>query len=187
MIDKKWFVRIGHLWGLQAGKLEGTVCWKLSRLQFSNQRKTEKGENTTFFLIFEKRSLFHCQLLLQVGCALQAKSLQSCMILCDPMDCSLPGSSVHGILQARYWSGLPCSSPEDLPNPGIKPATPPSPALAGGFFTTSTILEALRVRQGSLFFFLLLHDQARIVKALWKNYFRFQYNEGLSLWNFNFQ
>ena len=137
---------------LQAGKLEGTVCWKLSRLQFSNQRKTEKGENTTFFLIFEKRSLFHCQLLLQVGCALQAKSLQSCMILCDPMDCSLPGSSVHGILQARYWSGLPCSSPEDLPNPGIKPATPPSPALAGGFFTTSTILEALRVRQGSLFF-----------------------------------
>ena len=31
---------------------------------------------------------------------------QLCLILCDPMDCNLPGSSVHGILQARkYWSG----------------------------------------------------------------------------------
>ena len=33
----------------------------------------------------------------------------------------------------EYWSGLPCPSPGDLPNPGIEPA---SPALAGGFFTT---------------------------------------------------
>ena len=33
--------------------------------------------------------------------AAAAKSLQSCPALCDPMDCSLPGSSVHGILQAR--------------------------------------------------------------------------------------
>ena len=33
--------------------------------------------------------------------AATAKSLQSCPILCDPMDCSLPGFSVHGILQAR--------------------------------------------------------------------------------------
>ena len=32
---------------------------------------------------------------------MHAKSLQSCLILSDPMDCSLPGSSVHGILQAR--------------------------------------------------------------------------------------
>ena len=44
--------------------------------------------------------------------------------LCDPMDCSLPGSSVHGILQQEYWSGLPFPSPGDLPNPGIKPGSP---------------------------------------------------------------
>ena len=37
------------------------------------------------------------------------------------MDCSRPGSSVHGILQAEYWSGLPCPSPGDLPDPGIEP------------------------------------------------------------------
>ena len=35
------------------------------------------------------------------GAAAAAKSLQSCLTLCDPMDCSPPGSSVHGILQAR--------------------------------------------------------------------------------------
>ena len=51
--------------------------------------------------------------------------MKSCLTLCDPMDCSLPGSSVHGIFQAReYWSGLPFPSPEDLPDPGIKPGSP---------------------------------------------------------------
>ena len=40
-----------------------------------------------------------------------AKSLQSCPTLCDPMDCSSPGSSVHGILQARIleWVAVPSS------------------------------------------------------------------------------
>ena len=49
---------------------------------------------------------------------------QSCPTLCDLMDCSLPDSSVHGIFQARYWSGLPFPSPGDLPNPGIEPGSP---------------------------------------------------------------
>ena len=48
--------------------------------------------------------------------------IQSCPTVCDPMDCSPPGSSVHGILQARiYWSGLTFPSPGDLPDPGIEP------------------------------------------------------------------
>ena len=49
---------------------------------------------------------------------------QSCLTLCDPMDCSPSGSSVHRILQARIleWAG-------DLPDPGIKPASLTSPAL----------------------------------------------------------
>ena len=49
---------------------------------------------------------------------------QSCLTLCDPMDYSLPGSSVHGILRQEYWSGLPFPSPGDLPNPGIEPGSP---------------------------------------------------------------
>ena len=59
----------------------------------------------------------------------------SCPTLCDPMDYSPPGSSVHGISQARILSGLPFPSPGDLPNPGIEPESLLSPALAGGFFT----------------------------------------------------
>ena len=51
---------------------------------------------------------------------LYVKSLQSCLTLWDPMDCSLSGSSVHGILQGRILSGLPCPSPVDLPNPGTE-------------------------------------------------------------------
>ena len=50
-----------------------------------------------------------------------------------PPGCSPPGSSVHGILQARILE-LPFPSPGDLPNPRIKPASPVSPALEGGFF-----------------------------------------------------
>ena len=50
--------------------------------------------------------------------------VQSCLILCDPMDCSPPGSSVPGILQARIL--IPYSFPPvgDLPTPGIKPRSP---------------------------------------------------------------
>ena len=36
----------------------------------------------------------------------------------------------------KYWSGLPFPFPGDLPDPGIEPASPASPALAGEFFTT---------------------------------------------------
>ena len=48
-----------------------------------------------------------------------------CPTLCDPMDCSLPGSSVRFPRQ-EYWSGLPFPSPRDLPHPGIKPTSPAS-------------------------------------------------------------
>ena len=43
---------------------------------------------------------------------------------CNPVDCSPPGSPVHGILQQEYWSGLPLASLGDLPDPGIKPRSP---------------------------------------------------------------
>ena len=47
-----------------------------------------------------------------------------------------------GFSRQEYWSGLSFPSPEDLPHPGIEPAFLMSPALAGEFFTTSTIWEA---------------------------------------------
>ena len=69
-------------------------------------------------------------LLTSCCCCLIAKS---CLTLLRSLDCSPPGSSVHGISQARNWSGLPFPSPGELPDPGIKLT---SPALAGRFFTT---------------------------------------------------
>ena len=47
-----------------------------------------------------------------------------------------------GFSRQEYWSGLPCPPPGDLPNPGIEPESLKSPALAGGFFTTSAAWEA---------------------------------------------
>ena len=51
------------------------------------------------------------------------------------MDCSPPGSSVHGIFQTRIVEQLPFRTPGDLLNPGIKRLSLGSPALAGEFFT----------------------------------------------------
>ena len=72
-------------------------------------------------------------------------SFQSCPTLCDPVDFSLKGPSVRGILQARILKGCPCSPPGDLPHPGTEPMSLVSPALAGGFFTTSITWEAPQV------------------------------------------
>ena len=60
---------------------------------------------------------------------MHAKSLQLCLTLWDPMDCSPPDSSGHGILQARILEWVPCPPPGDLPDPGTKPASPMAPAL----------------------------------------------------------
>ena len=49
---------------------------------------------------------------------------QSCPTVCDPMDCSLPGSSVQEFSRKEYWSKLPFPSPGDLPHPAIKPWSP---------------------------------------------------------------
>ena len=58
-------------------------------------------------------------------------------LFATPLDCSLPGSSAHGIFQAAYGSGLTFPTPGDLPNAGIEPMSLESLALAGGFFTSA--------------------------------------------------
>ena len=70
-------------------------------------------------------------------CVLHAKSLQSCPILCDPVDHSPPGSSFHGILQARIlkWVAMPSSRGSSWPRDPVTSLL--SPALASRFFTIS--------------------------------------------------
>ena len=63
---------------------------------------------------------------------MHANLLQLCPAVCDPVDCSLPGSSVHGILQARILEWVAISFSGRSSPTGIEPAFP---ALAGRFFT----------------------------------------------------
>ena len=69
----------------------------------------------------------------------QVASDFSCIRLCNPMECCLPGSSVHWFSRQEHWSGLPCPPLGYLPEPRIKPVSLMSPVLGGGFFTCSTI------------------------------------------------
>ena len=50
--------------------------------------------------------------------------IQLCLTLCNSTDCSLPGSSVHGAIQARILDEWPFPPPGNLPNPGIEPGSP---------------------------------------------------------------
>ena len=74
------------------------------------------------------------------------KSFQLHPTLCDPEDCSLPGSSAHGFSRQEYWSGLPFPPSGDLPDSGIEPRSLKFPARAGKFFTTN---RQLIINQGS--------------------------------------
>ena len=77
-------------------------------------------------------------------CCVCAKSLQSCPTLCDPVDCSLPGSSVDRILQAKILEWVAISFSRGSSKPRDQTHISIFPALAGRFFTTSTTWEALR-------------------------------------------
>ena len=57
---------------------------------------------------------------------------QSCLTLCNLMHCNLPGSSVHGVIQARILEWVAISSAP----PGIELDSPATPAVAGRLFTT---------------------------------------------------
>ena len=80
--------------------------------------------------------LLRTNLLITVLIYISCACMLSCSVVsdfCNPMSCSLPGCSVHGntgqkITTQEYQGGLPFPSPEDLPDPGIKPGSPALPA-----------------------------------------------------------
>ena len=57
-------------------------------------------------------------------CAVLCLVAQLCLTLCNPRKSSLPGSPVHGDSPGKYWSGLPCPPPGNLPSPGVEPRSP---------------------------------------------------------------
>ena len=80
---------------------------------------------------------------------LWAKSLQLCLTICDPMDCSLPGSSVHGILQARILEWVVISFSRGSP--------PRDWTCISGITDDSLPLSHLKSLSRSLVLFLLLY------------------------------
>ena len=71
--------------------------------------------------------------------------LHVCMLSCSVLSDSHQAPLAIGFSRQEYWSGLPCPPPGDLLHPGTEPASLTSPALGGGFFTTSSTWEALYV------------------------------------------
>ena len=115
----------------------------------SPDQNTGVGSRSSLQWIFPTQgwnpALLHCRIL----AAAAAKSHQSCLTLRDPMDCSPPGSSVHGIFQARVlewgaissrileWAAILYSRWSSWPRDGNRVS-----CLAGGFFTVWATREA---------------------------------------------
>ena len=81
-----------------------------------------------------------------LGTCIRAKSLQSYPILCDLMDCNLPGSFVHGILQARIQEWVAMPSSRGSSRPGNRVSVVSRIGRQVFLFTTSTTCEAHVVR-----------------------------------------
>ena len=85
---------------------------------------------------------------------MKALVARSCPTLCDPMDCSPPDSSVHGILQARILEWVVVCFSRDLPDPGIEPWSPAlqvdsSPSEPSGKPETRRMPSYLLISHGS--------------------------------------
>ena len=75
-------------------------------------------------------------------CSLFVQSLSHVLLFATMWTIARQAPLPMGFSRQEYWSELPCPPPRDLPNPGIELGSLMSPALAGGFFTTSTTWEA---------------------------------------------
>ena len=96
--------------------------------------------NIHVFIAFQDilhQQLFHRKEVFKVNVLSCAKLLPLCLTLCSP---AAPLSL--GFSRREHWSGLPCPPPGGLPDPGIKPMSRTSSALAGGVFAASATWEA---------------------------------------------
>ena len=80
-------------------------------------------------------------------CSSEVKSLSHVQLFATPWTVAYQASLSMGFSRQEYWNGLPCLSPGHLAHPGIKPASPVSPALSGGLFTCSATWEATGISE----------------------------------------
>ena len=102
-----------------------------------NNLLTNKKWTTINKISTVAKPYYSVSVVLNFGCCMHAKSLQSCLTLCNLWTIACQAPLSMGFSRQEYWSGLPCPPPGDLPDSGMKTASLMSPALAGGFFTTS--------------------------------------------------
>jgi len=128
-----------------------TLHW-LQQVTDSSPRSVEQGRTTAqeggatginiYWIILQSLTIIIPKnLCYGLNCVKCVKALvtQSCLTLCDPMDCSPPGSSVHGILQARIleWVAMPSSRGSSQPKDRTQVSR-----IVGGFFTIWATNEA---------------------------------------------
>ena len=109
------------------GPKELSPCFPGTKVQsiYISHYPLSRGDSLTFLLV-----------------CVCVKSLQSCPPLCDPVDCSPPGSSVHGSLWARILERIAMPSSRGSSQPRDQTLVSCISALAGGIFTTSATWEA---------------------------------------------
>jgi len=91
----------------ETGSLRGLIDSLLLLLGGGKRKSNQVAESLSQR---DKKVFLFSHEALSLVAAAAAKSLQWCLTLCDPMDCSLPGFSVHGILQARTLEWVAISS-----------------------------------------------------------------------------
>ena len=87
-------------------------------LRMRIERLTIWGGAEAVMLVLGSGCKHRLSLAERFDCAMHAKSLQSCPTLCDPMDCTPPGSSVHQILQTKVMEWVPISFSRESSQPG---------------------------------------------------------------------
>ena len=118
--------------GLKKKEGGGSTFRRYIRKVQQNRVGSKVAKITNFLLVIFSADFSMATSLFKSGMCVCAKSLQLCLTLCDPMDCSLPGSSVHGILQARLleWVAMPASRGSSQPRDRTCIS-----CSTGGFFT----------------------------------------------------
>ena len=124
-----------HSLCLDSGQKQGALCRSLTRAWTPLLRAPPLGPTS----LTPSHNM-------NLGKKVKVSVTQSCLTLCDPMDCRPPGSSVHGILQARILEWVPFPSPGDLLKPGVKHG---SPTLQADSLPTEPPGEPWRILRGN--------------------------------------
>ena len=111
----------------QSFYLSQTLCQFYQSLYQAKKFRTKKETCNSFLVSCWKEHTQECNFVCECVCG--CSIAQSCPTLWDPLDCSPPGSSAHGISQARIWEWVAISSSRGSSRPGIGPTSPESPAL----------------------------------------------------------